>query len=199
MSRCRHPWTILLALFIGVFPSAAHARGKNSSTYDGVVDFGAQLLHLDDGCLSIDGTVTSGKFFEDLRRTDIDGRLEYRRHGRVVTEYPESLTTSIRIVGDRCASTLSNSPSAVFHGSSYWLKFAVEWKHEMQLRPAVLSPAAAHCVGYSSVTMPARDTTIPSISCQMTVDSRGVPLGDHLIVSIFAEGGKRLTRISAAP
>lgn len=199
MSRCRYPRTLLLALLIGTFPLAAHARGKNSSTYDGVVGFGAQLLHLDDGCLSIDGTVTSGKFFEDLKRTDIDGRLEYRRHGRIVTEYPESLTTSIRIVGDRCAATLSNSPSSVFHGSAYSLKFAVEWKHEMQLRPAVLSPAAAHCVGYSSVTMRGDDAVIPSISCQMTVDSRGVPLRDHLIVSVFAADGRRLTRISAAP
>lgn len=200
MSRfCCFRAILLLALLICTFSFAAHARGRNSSTYDGVVDFGAQLLHLDDGCLSVDGTVTSGNFFEDLKRTDIGGRLEYRKHGRVVTEYPESLTTSIRLMGDRCAAALSNSPSSVFNGDSYSLKFEVEWKHEMQLRPAVLSPVVAHCVGYSSVTVPGKDLTIPSITCQMTVDSKGVPIVDHLIVSIFAGDGKRLTRISAAP
>jgi hypothetical protein len=31
------------------------------------------------------------------------------------------------------------------------------------------------------------------------VDSKGVPLGDHLIVSIFAPDGRRLTRLSARP
>lgn len=196
MSRRRYSGAILLAL---LFPFAAHARGKNSSTYDGVVDFGAQLLHLDDGCLSVDGRVTSGNFFDDLKRTDIGGRLEYRKHGRVVTQYPESLTTSIRIAGDPCVAALSNSPSSVFRGDSYSLKFKVEWKDGMHLRPAVLSPAVAHCVGYSSITGPGGDVAIPSIICQMTVDSKGIPIADHLIVSIFAADGKRLTRISAAP
>ena len=33
-----------------------------SQGYDGTVDFGAQLIYLDDGCLDLDGTVTSGNF-----------------------------------------------------------------------------------------------------------------------------------------
>jgi hypothetical protein len=176
----------------------ADARGRNETTYDGTVDFGAQLLHLDDGCLALDGRVTSGTFFDDLKRTEIGSRFEFRKRGRVVTEYPESLTTSIRIAGDQCTATLSNRPSSIFRGDSFSLKFQVEWKDGMQLRPAVLSPLVAHCVASSSI-IPGQDVTIPSITCQMTVDSKGVPLADHLIVSVFAADGKRLTRLSAGP
>ena len=199
MSPCRHPRMVFLAMLIAMFPMAAHARSRNTSTYSGVVDFGAQLLYLDDGCLSVEGTVSAGRFFDDLTRRDVHGHLEYRKHGRAVTEYPESLATSIRIVGDRCTDALSSSPSAIFRGDSYSVRFEVEWKDGMQLRPAVLSPDAARCVGYSSATIPGGTPTIPSISCQITVDSKGVPLADHLIVSIFAGDGKRLTRLSAAP
>ena len=199
MSRYRCFRGILLTLIIGMFPMGANAGGKNSPTYDGAVDFGAQLLHMDDGCLSLDGKVSSGSFFDDLKRTEVGSRFEYRKRGRVVTEYPESLTTSIRIEGGQCAAAVSNSPSSIFRGDSFALKFEVEWKDGMQLRPAVLSPVVAHCTGYSSILIPRQDFTIPSISCQLTVESKGVPLADHLIVSIFAADGTRLTRLSARP
>jgi len=199
LSRCRYPTGILLIFIIGMFPMGARARGPNSTSYDGAVDFGAQLLHLDDGCLALDGTVTSGNFFDDLKRTEINHRFEFKKRGRVVTYYPESLTTSIRIAGGQCAVALSNRPSSIFRGDSYSLKFQMEWKEGMQLRPAALSPAGAHCVGSSSIVIPSQDVTIPLITCQMTVDSKGVPLVDHLIVSIFAADGARLTRLSAGP
>jgi len=198
MSRQRYCRGILLLLIFCTLPISAEARGKSEATYDGAIDFGSQVLHLDDGCLALAGTVTSGSFFEDLVRVRTGSRFEYRKRGRVVTEYPESLTTSIRIMG-QCAATLSNPPSSVFRGDSYSLRFQVEWKDGMQLRPAVLSPVVAHCTGYSSILIPRQDFTIPSISCQLTVESKGVPLADHLIVSIFAADGTRLTRLSARP
>ncbi len=199
MSRCHYLRAILLTVIIGMSPMGANARGRSNLTYDGVVGFGSQLLQLDDGCLDLDGTVTSGTFFEDLKRIEIGSRLEFRKSGKLVTEYPESLTTSIRIAGDRCTTALFNPPSSIFHGDSYSVKFQVEWKDGMQLRPAVLSPVVTHCVGYSSIPIPRQDFTIPSITCQLTVESKGVPLADHLIVSVFAADGKRLTRLSARP
>src|ERR1700689_221072 len=148
MSRYRYLGGILLTLVIGLTPAGADAGGRSNPTYDGVIDFGPQLLQMDDGCLALNGTVTSGSFFEDLKRIETGNRFEFIKGGRVVRDYPESLTTSIRIVG-QCAVTLSNPPPSIFHGDSYSLKFEVEWKDGMQLRPAELSAEAAHCTGYS--------------------------------------------------
>jgi hypothetical protein len=198
MSRYRYLSAILFTLISSMSPLGASAGGGNDPTYDGVIAFGPQLLHVDDGCLALNGTVTSGNFFEDLKRMDIGSGFEFTRGGRVVTEYPDLLTTSIRVIG-QCAATLSNPPSSIFHGDSYSLKFGVEWKAGMQLRPAELSSDAAHCTGYSSVPIPKQDYTIPSITCQLTVESKGVPLADHLIVSVYTADGKRLTRLSARP
>jgi hypothetical protein len=197
MSRCRCLSAILLTLIFGMSPSGARAGGNNP-TYDGVIAFGPQLLLMDDGCLALNGTVTSGSFFEDLKRIETGSRFEFTKSGRVVTDYPESLTTSIRIVG-QCAATSTNPPSSIFHGGSYSLKFEVEWKDGMQLRPADLSPGVAHCTAYSSIPIPKQDYTIPSIACQLTVESKGVPLADHLIVSVYTADGKFLTRLSARP
>jgi hypothetical protein len=199
MSRSRYTQGIFLILAVGLFAIAGDAADRTNPIYDGAIDFGSQLVQLNDGCLSFDGTLKSGSFFEDLKRKDIGSRLEFRKHGKVVTEYPESLTTSIRIAGGQCAVALSNMPASIFQGDSYSLKFQVEWKEGMQLRPAVLSPIAAHCVGYSSIPAAGQDSTTPSIACQLTVEGKGVPLVDHLIVSVFAPDGKRLTRLSARP
>jgi hypothetical protein len=191
--------TFFLTLAIAILPVGTLAGGRDSTSYDGQVNFGSQLLHLEDGCLSVDGTVTSGNFFDGLSRRDIGSRLEYKKHGKVIMEYPESLTTSIRLMGDRCSTALSGAPSSVFRGDSYSLRFKVEWKDGMQLRPAALSPVAAQCVGYSTRFISDRQFTVPTVTCRMTIDSRGVPLGDHLIVSVFASDGTRLTRLSVRP
>jgi hypothetical protein len=196
-SRYRYCRAILLILIIGAITIAGEAADRTNPIYDGAIDFGSQLAQLNDGCIAFDGTVKSGNFFGDLKRKDIGSQLEFRKRGKVVTEYPESLTTLIRIAGDRCAATLLSAPSSIFRADSYSVKFEVEWKKGMQLRPAVLS--VAHCIGSSSVSIPSQGFTTPLITCRMTVDSKGVPLADHLIVSVFAADGKRLTRLSARP
>jgi hypothetical protein len=199
MSRNHYCQGFLLILIIGMFAIVGDAADRTNPVYDGAVDFGSQVVQLNDGCLAFDGTVKSGNFFEDLKRKDIGSRLEFRKRGRVVTEYPESLTTSIRIAGGQCTATLSDLPSSIFHGDSYSLRFQVEWKEGTQLRPAVLSPVAARCIGYSSIPTAGQASTTPSVACQLTVNSKGVPLTDHLIVSVFAPDGTRLTRLSARP
>jgi hypothetical protein len=196
MSRCSRS-AIVLGGILGLARFGATAHAKNHPTYDGVIDFGRQLLYLDDGCLSIQGTVAAGSFFQDLKRIDNGGELEYRKHGRVVKEYPESLTTSIDIMVDQSFDGSLHWPASLRHGGSLAWKFEVDWKHEMQMRRAE-SPAAAHCVGDSDILLPG-DLPVPSVSCQMTVVSKGVPLVDHLIVLIFEADGKPLTRISFAP
>jgi hypothetical protein len=189
----------LLLLVIGALPTASKAGGNGSAAYDGTVDFGPQVIQLDDGCLAVDGKMASGAFFEDLKRIEIGRQFEFRKHGRAVREYPDSLTTSILIAGGQCESALPNSDSSVFQGNAYTLRFQVDWKEGMQLRPAALSSVAARCTGYSPIKAPGHELASAAVLCQLTVNSRGVPLGDHLIVSIFSVDGRRLTRLSARP
>ena len=192
MSRWRRPSGILLSGILTLAPLGASAQPRTS---EGVIQFGSQLVYLKDGCLSVHGTLTAGSFFADLRRIDVGGQLEYKKHGQAVKEYPEWLTASIDI--DLCQAPSPYSTSSLFLGDSRPFRFEVDWKHEMQMRPAVVAPAAAHCSRYSPVALLGEDP--PSIHCEMTVASKGVPLADHLIVLIFRADGRRLTRISAAP
>jgi hypothetical protein len=199
MSRRPHLLSLLAILIIGMFPLGALGGGRNTPAYDGQLDFGAQLLQSNGDCLFVDGNVTSGAFFQDLRRLDLGDRFEYRKHGKIVTQYPDSLTTSIRVVGNQCGPVSGNAPSSIFKRDSYTLTFEVEWKDGLNLSPAVLSTGVAHCTGFNSVTVPDRGFSIPTVTCKLTVNAKGVPLDDHLIVSVYAPSGEQITRLSAAP
>jgi hypothetical protein len=189
---------LLLTLAFALICAGAQAGGRSSPSYESTVSFGSQLLHLSRGCLSVDGTVASGNFFTGLERNANGGQIEYKKQGQFVTEYPDSLATSIHIAGNACSAAAPIWPS-IFSGNSFAVRFEVEWKDGMKLRPATLSGEPAQCAGYSSVPIPRENYTIPSLTCRITVDSKGVPLSNHLIVSVFAADGQRLTRISAAP
>jgi hypothetical protein len=198
MNRPRVLPGVLAALLVALLSVTAHARAKNNQTYDGVVNFGSQLLYMDEGCLSVDGTIASGTFFDNLKRSDGGIEPEYRKGKELVTEYPESLTASIRIIGNQC-DVASSAHSPIFNGDSYSLSFQVDWKDGFQLKPA---PVVARCAGSSLLTNPSGNgdiITAPLLTCQLTVASKGVPLADHLIVSVLASDGKLLTRLSAAP
>jgi hypothetical protein len=192
------PGIVLATVLLLGADTAVRAAGKGSTSDFGRVEFGPKELQFVDGCAQVDGHLTSGNFFDDLKRTDVRGRFEFTKRGVEVSDYPESVTSEIRLIGSPCLSALSNGPASVFGGQAYALTFQVQWKSGMQLRPAALASTTAKCDGFSSVVLPGGDT-VPTIVCQLTVDSRGVPLADHLIVSVFSPDGTRLTRLSAAP
>lgn len=200
MNRYSYRSQILIVAVVALSPMAAYARGKTIPADGGAVNFGAQLLHSEDGCVSLDGTVASGDFFDNLKREDGGSQPEYTKQGKTVTEYPELLTASIRILGNQCAARDSGTRSSIFNEDSFSLTFGVEWKSGMRVRPAVLSSVSARCIGSSVLINPSGGiSAVPSLTCQITVNAKGVPLADHLIVSVFSADGKRLTRLSAAP
>jgi hypothetical protein len=190
--------SLLSAALVCIFPFSAPAGGRHAAAYDGRVDFGSQMVYSDGACFLVDGNLSSGAFFADLQRIGVGDRFEYRRQGHVVADYPETLTTSIRLLGNQCGDRTAG-PSKLLARDSYDLRFEVAWKNGMNMRPASFSVAPVACTGFNSVTIPDRGYTIPTVACQLTIDATGVPLTDHLIVSVFAADGKPMTRLSAAP
>ncbi len=181
-----------------LLPFDTFGRGRNNPTYDGKVHFGAQLLHLDEGCVYIDGALTSGDFFQNLERLDKGDYFEFRKAGQAVTQYPGELTASIRVMGNQCGANAAGKPSAIFRGNSYSLRFEMAWKDGLNVRPASFSGEPS-CSGFNSITIPDKGYAIPTISCQLHVNADGVPLGQHLIVLIYSTDGQQITRISAGP
>jgi hypothetical protein len=185
----------LLCAAVVLFVFSTYVSGGNHRSYDGIVIFPPQIVQLNSGCLWIDGTLTSGTFFEGLERKDRGGMFEYTNGGKVLSDYPQSVVASIRILDDQCVSISQASRYALAGSNRHSFSFQVAWKTGLQLRPALLSPTGVRCIGSSGT----RASPVLPMTCQITINSEGTPLSDHLIVSVFGTDGTRLTRLSAAP
>jgi hypothetical protein len=180
--------------------SGAGHSGKHREVYKGEILFSPQVLRVDDGCIAFGGAVTSGDYFRDFERIENGNNIEFRKHGQLITEYPESLTLSIRIAGSRCdESSWDLAPSFFQNGSAEALKFQGEWKEGMRLRPVEGLTVVSHSRKSSSIHFPDRDLTTYAVEYHIDVNSKGVPLSNHLIISVLTPDGKRLVRLSAAP
>lgn len=185
----------LLCALAVLFVVSTYVRGGSRRPHGGVIDFPPQIVQLKSGCLWIDGTLASGAFFEGLERKDHDGIFEYRNSGgKRLTDYPQSVVASIRILDDQCVPALSSSRVSLGR-KSYSFSFQIAWKTGVQVRPALLSATGVHCTGSPGTG----EALMPPMTCQMTVKSGGTPLSDHLIVSVFGSDGARLTRLSTGP
>ena len=191
---CRYS---LVLLILGMFPIEGVAGDKSKSAQDGTIDFGAQYGRLDGGCIGFSGVVSSGTFFNHLKRTGTDGHVEFTKDNRMVTEYPESLRVEIRIAGGPCGPGHPELRPSILAVDADPLRFRVEWKEGMQLKPAIQGPIAVHCSYSPGSPWPGFGLTVKT--CQMAVDGKGVPLVDHLIVSLLTANGTTLVRLSAAP
>lgn len=188
--------TVTFILILAIFACSTPAGTGSHQSYSGALKFPAQIVQLtDNSCLWIDGTLTSGSFFDGLERTDREGVFEYRNSGRPFSEYPESLTAAIRILNDQCGPVLPRSDSVVAGAGMRTFAFQVAWKTGLQTRPAVLSAAGVQCAGF----LGSDASPVPPMTCQIRVKGSGVPLSDHLIVSVFGANGERLTRLSVSP
>ena len=184
---------MLVCTLLVLFLACACVKGGSRRSSDGILRFPPQIVQLNKGCIWIDGTLTAGRFFQGLARKDRDGVFEFTQGGELLTDYPQTVVASIRILDDQCVSTSVPYSLSLAGGNRRPFSFKVAWKAGLQLRPAALS-AGVDCVGSSG-----RPTIALPMTCQMAVKSQGTPLSDHLIVSVFGADGERLSRLSAAP
>ena len=186
---------MLAVLVLGPIMLPAPALAGGHETYKGAVAFAPQIVQLPGGCLWVDGTLSSGNFFDGLERKDRSGLFQYTHDGTVLTNYPDSVNASIRILDDQCVPDPSDAGQVVSNDRPSSFTFNLAWKTDLQLRSVAISASDISCVGRSGKGMP---SALP-MTCSITVKSKGIPLSDHLIVSVLGSGGARLARLSAAP
>jgi hypothetical protein len=183
---------LLASLLCGIAVSGVEPK---SPPYKRVVPIGTAIAR--DGALCIDfvGSMTSGNFFEGLEPMDTDaGRRFYSGH-REITEFPEELTVEIKARVVDC-SVLPPHPvnDETARKLASVINFKVDWKKGLQQRPVE---------GFSLKVFPPEPAPMSELAPDpevwtylITVESKNVPITDHVIVSITSGSGKLLTRLS---
>lgn len=190
---------IVLALAVWVAPAtAADKNSKNVVEYDAVVSMGVSSATVNGWCLAFNGLVTSGDFFRGLKRTTTSRGPQFTKGSESVSKYPDRVVVKIEGFVSRCASAPATK-SGTDAGADLMKHFFVQakWKTGMEMRPAevvsreISEPGVSVWQEYSMRRNPWVYT--------MAVNSKDVPLTDHLVVVISSKDRAALCRLAARP
>ena len=159
-----------------------------------VLLMGKWTLIFDDQRILLSAGMIAGDFFDQLeRRKTANGELFFIMHSKPVTDYPRSVTVKLFgnswELGDTVFDKRCPGNAAALMSS---LRFKAEWKTGLSMRP----------VSKMTVRPLKKDEMVPYPSLwgyELDISSKGVPLTDHLVVSVFGRDSSPVVRFSGAP
>jgi len=183
-------------------PRAAAHEKQTIWNYDGGVFFETDGSLSASICFRVAGRVTSGEFFDDLRRIDDKGvDTVFRRGKEAVTHFPDQLLLHFTLFDFPCGSQLKVTGSRTYltRATVSELRLSLFWKRGVELRPITdFKP-----VGFSVRPIfpyNAEATDLPEKLewfYELAVPSAGVPLTDSLVLIIRDPEGHVAARAAA--
>jgi hypothetical protein len=140
-----------------------------------------------DVCVNFIPVLQSGDFFNGLERIDTAQASEFRKNSQVVTNFPDYMTVEINVRIEECDTdvyTPAHTPDFV-----KGLHFRAQWKRGVYLRPV-----ANATIERKPVSEEEGDNRLLFM---LKIRDHGVPLSDHLIISVIGADGKLMSRMSA--
>jgi hypothetical protein len=140
-----------------------------------------------DVCVNFIPVMQALGFFNGLERIDTSQGSEFRRNSNPVDFFPDYLTIEINIRIEICDANIytpAKTPDVI-----KGMQFRVQWKRGLYLRPA-----ASVTIERKPLQMEEGDNRMLYV---IKVRDHGVPLSDHLILSVISASGKIMSRRSA--
>jgi hypothetical protein len=181
--------------------SAAHDK-QTIWNYDGGVFLETDGSLASGICFRVAGRVTSGQFFDDLKRIDDKGvDTVFRRGKDTVTLFPGQLLLSFTIFDMPCLSRLKQTGSRTYLTRAIVsdLRLSLFWKRGLELRPLTdFQPVGFSVRPIFPYNRDAAD--LPEKLewfYELAVSSAGVPLTDSLVLVIRDPDGHVAARVAA--
>jgi len=193
----------IAAAFLGILPAAAAHEKQTIWNYDGGVFLETDGTLANGICFRLMGHVTSGHFFDDLKRVDDKGaETVFRRGKETVTQFPEQLQLHFTIYDLPCNTKLKETATTRTYLTREIvsnLRLSLFWKRGLELRPLT---------GFKPVGLSVRPIFPFNTEAQdlperlewfyeLTVPSAGVPLTDSLVLIIRTSDDHVAARVAA--
>jgi hypothetical protein len=191
LSRLRAASAALFAVLIAVGSALAGAHQSNESpgrvsVYKEQVPLTIGEVRRGDTCVTFEPFMQAGDFFEGLQRLDLPSGPTFRKNSSQVTSYPTYVTIDMHVNIHECDSNLYTSASSPDFVAG--MKFRAQWKRNLDMRPADFT------VEKVPLNLEEGDNRLLFV---LRLKNQNVPLTDHLIISVWTDHGKLLSRMSA--
>lgn len=131
-------------------------------------------------------------FFENLKWLKHGSRVQFRKNRTLATDFPDEVLLSVHFTAYRCEGEKWTPITET--DRQQWidkLQVTVAWKSGLEQRPVhILTPFRLN-----KFTEPVHDSPVWTLDAR--IDSKGLPLSDHLEVSIFDEHHRLLGRAAS--
>jgi hypothetical protein len=174
---------------------------KVASYYGGVFLIGDGGIE-NGPCFRVNGRLTSGGFFNDLKSYESDDGTIFKAGKTEVTEFPDKLVLSLAIRDQPCATGLQPVGSGSYLTKEIMgsLRLSLYWKHGVDLRPAGKVALLRFSVDPIQPYATNLEAELPKRyvwSYELGILSGGVPLTDSLVL-IFRTPDEHITARVAA-
>ncbi len=190
----------LAASLVASTPSFAHE--KSIWNYDGGIFLETDGALPSGTCFRVAGRVTSGNFFDDLKRIDKKGEdTVFVRGKETVTEFPKLLLLQFAIYDHPCLDKLQETGERKYLTRAVVseLRLSLYWKHGLELRPLTnYTPVGFTVRPVYPFNTEAKD--LPERfewDYELVVPSAGVPVTDSLVLIIRTPEEHVAARVAA--
>src|SRR5579859_3920965 len=185
--------------------SSSFSRDKSVWNYEGGVFVITNGSIPDGPCFRLTGRVTSGDFFDHLKRIDKEDGTIFRIGSEEVQEFPEKLNLAF-VVHDWYDQTCppraedANKAKYLTREIMSGLHLYLYWKHGVEMRPVSNVERVFFAVRPIIPVAAAQAHGLPEKyewSYEYKVPSAGVPLTDSLVLVLRDDGGHLVARVAA--
>lgn len=200
---------LLLFLFLAPCVSAQSARhGKHEGRGQTVWNYEGGVLFETDGslpngvCFRIYGVMSSGEFFDDLKRVDTASGTQFRQGTETVTKFPDSVTVSFSIRDMLCPPGMQQVGTRKYMTQKMIdeLRLSLYWKHGVELQPVKGAKEIASHVDRIQPYATSLTAELPARyewTFEFTVPSADVSLTDSLAFVFRTPDGHIAARVAA--
>ncbi|MGA8037559.1 MAG: hypothetical protein WA823_01055 [Candidatus Acidiferrales bacterium] len=190
-SPLRAAYAVLFALLIPCSAGAGATQRSNEPAgpiweYKEQVPLSIGEVRRGETCVTFEPFMQAGDFFDGLQRLDLPSGPMFRKNSTQVTTYPTYVTVDMHVNIHECDSNLYTAASSPDFVAG--MKFRAQWKREMDMRPADFT------VEKVPLNLEEGDNRLLFV---LRIKNQNVPLTDHLIISVWTDHGKLLSRMSA--
>ncbi|HWF93171.1 MAG TPA: hypothetical protein VN684_12855 [Terriglobales bacterium] len=181
-----------LAIFVAIpFRLAGDPREKPQK-YEKEVFFGLTQIQTNDGCVNMTVAVSAGDFFWHLQKIQNGDAVEFRKGSQVVTAFPENISVTLQVSDPGLGIDMYCRGKSAIQMKTIGdfalmksLQFKAFWERNSQIRDAVELSVQGHSSLIYRIYV-------------LSIQSRDVPLTDHLILSVFDGAGNKVATFSLA-
>jgi len=154
--------------------------------YKEVVPMSSGEIREGNVCVHMGPAMSAGEFFDGLQRYETAGGDVFRKDSQVVQTFPDAITIQVQVGISVCnADIYTPAPAPPFVDG---MQFKVQWKRGLAMRP--VAQLRVQRIPFLAEEGDNRMLFV------LKIRDKGVPLTDHLIISVISQQGKLLSRMA---